>query len=147
MIFAEYAVVSSRWMISSNPAGAREFIAKVLNGLILPCAAGEAPSGEKVGDLGRSLAPVGYALSDGGDLIRMDSMLTGIKVSRAAFGWLLGACGASPLVASGERADALGGLRQLFPFMGEACGGVGGGCGADVASSSTPGVPSCNDPL
>ena len=122
-------------------------MAKVLNGLILPCAGAEAPSGEKGGDLGMSLAPVGYALSDGGDLIRMDSMLTGIKVSRAALGWLLGVCGVSPLVASGEGANAVGGLGQLFPFMGEAWGGVGGGCGADVASSSTPCAPSRNDPL
>ena len=59
----------------------------MLNGLILPCEAANAPSeGEKVGVLGWSLMPVGDVPSDCGDLIRIGSMLTGIKVSRAALG-------------------------------------------------------------
>jgi hypothetical protein len=73
-------------MISSKPACVRGLRAKLLNGLIVPCGGAETPSGEKVGVRGGSPTPVGDVLSDGVGLIRMGSMLTGIKVSRAALG-------------------------------------------------------------
>ena len=65
---------------------------RLLNGLMLPCGRGLIPSGEKVGVLGGSPDAVGDAASGcrGGDLIRIGSMLAGMRVSNAALGWLLG---------------------------------------------------------
>ena len=62
-------------------------MAKLLNGLMLPCVARLIPSGEKVGVLGGS-PDVGDVASGcrGGDLMRIGSMLAGINVSKAAFG-------------------------------------------------------------
>jgi hypothetical protein len=84
VIFAEYAVVSRRWMMSSRSAGVKAFIVRLLNGLMVVVKF----SGENVGVFGGSAAgeDASAPCCSGVGLIRMGSIWAGINVSRAALG-------------------------------------------------------------
>ena len=69
--------------MSSKPAGVRALMAQWLNGLVSP---NPTPSCERIGDFGGSPPEEAKVVSDEGDLIRIDSIWTGSRVSNAALG-------------------------------------------------------------